>query len=117
MDLEKLERRIGVQFRNKGLLTRAMRHSSFANERQMGALESNERLEFLGDAVLELVTSEFLYEQYPQMEEGDATKMRASIVCEPSLAFCARAIPLGDYILLGKGEEASGGRQRASITS
>ncbi|MCC8163279.1 MAG: ribonuclease III [Lachnospiraceae bacterium] len=117
MDLEKLERRISVQFRDKELLAHAMRHSSFANEHQMGARGSNERLEFLGDAVLELVTSEFLYEQYPQMEEGDATKMRASIVCEPSLAFCAKEIPIGDYIQLGRGEEVSGGRQRASITS
>ena len=83
----------------------------------MGRLNCNERLEFLGDAVLELATSEFLYERYPQMPEGDATKTRASIVCEQSLSFCARSLALGSYILLGKGEAASGGRERASITS
>ena len=94
-----------------------MCHSSYANERNMGRLKSNERLEFLGDAVLELITSEFLYKSFPQMPEGEATKTRASIVCEQSLAFCARSIGLGAYILLGRGELASGGRERPSITS
>lgn len=115
--LKELEDRIGYHFRDYELLHRAMSHSSYANERHMGRLQCNERLEFLGDAVLELVTSEFLYEQYPQMPEGDATKTRASIVCEQSLAFCAKSISLEKYILLGKGEELSGGRQRPSITS
>ncbi|MDO4261249.1 MAG: ribonuclease III [Eubacteriales bacterium] len=115
--LTKLEEKIGYRFADKGLLRQAMSHSSYVNERHMGKLRSNERLEFLGDAVLELVTSEHLYRHFPQMPEGDATKMRASIVCEQTLAFCARAIPLGDYILLGRGEESSGGRARASITS
>ncbi len=94
-----------------------MCHSSYANDRHMGRLKCNERLEFLGDAVLELVTSEFLYEKYPEMPEGDATKTRASIVCEQSLAFCAKSISLGSYIMLGKGEKVSGGRERPSITS
>ena len=115
--LTELEQKIGYQFKDKGLLKHAMSHSSYANERHMGKLKSNERLEFLGDAVLELVTSEYLFHTYPTMPEGDATKMRASIVCEQTLAFCAKAIPLGDYILLGRGEEISGGRTRASITS
>ncbi len=112
-----LEEKIGYHFQDQGLLRHAMCHSSYANERNMGRLKSNERLEFLGDAVLELITSEFLYESFPQMPEGDATKTRASIVCEQSLAFCARSIGLGAYILLGRGELASGGRERPSITS
>lgn len=115
--LRELEGRIGYRFRDFGLLRLAMCHSSYANERHLGRLHCNERLEFLGDAVLELATSEFLYEKYPQMPEGDATKTRASIVCEQSLAFCAESIPLGKYILLGKGEEVTGGRERPSITS
>ena len=115
--LKELEEKIGYTFHDKDLLEQAMRHSSYANEHHMGRLQSNERLEFLGDAVLELTTSEYLYEKFPEMPEGDATKTRASIVCEQSLAFCAKSIPLGDYILLGKGEELSGGRLRASITS
>ena len=115
--LKELEEKIGYTFHDKDLLEQAMRHSSYANEQHMGRLRSNERLEFLGDAVLELTTSEYLYEKFPEMPEGDATKTRASIVCEQSLAFCAKSIPLGDYILLGKGEELSGGRLRASITS
>ncbi len=112
-----LEEKIGYHFQDQGLLRHAMCHSSYGNERNMGRLKSNERLEFLGDAVLELITSEFLYESFPQMPEGDATKTRASIVCEQSLAFCARSIGLGAYILLGRGELASGGRERPSITS
>lgn len=93
--LTELEQKIGYQFKDKGLLKHAMSHSSYANERHMGKLKSNERLEFLGDAVLELVTSEYLFHTYPTMPEGDATKMRASIVCEQTLAFCAKAIRWG----------------------
>lgn len=115
--LRELESTIGYQFQDFQLLCQAMCHSSYANERHLGRLRCNERLEFLGDAVLELVTSEFLYEKYPQMPEGDATKTRASIVCEQSLAYCAACISLGKYIMLGRGEEASGGRVRPSITS
>ncbi len=115
--LKELEQKIGYQFRDFSLLQRAMCHSSYANERHLGRLQCNERLEFLGDAVLELATSEFLYEKYPQMPEGDATKTRASIVCEQSLAYCASVLSLGKYILLGKGEEVTGGRERPSITS
>jgi len=112
-----LEEKIGYHFRDPALLQQAMCHSSYANERHMGRLKCNERLEFLGDAVLELATSEFLYEHFPKMPEGDATKTRASIVCEQSLAFCARGLSLGSYILLGRGELISGGRERPSITS
>lgn len=115
--LGELENKIGYHFQDYELLHRAMSHSSYANEQHLGRLNCNERLEFLGDAVLELATSEYLYETYPQMPEGDATKTRASIVCEQSLAFCAKSISLEKYILLGKGEELSGGRQRPSITS
>lgn len=115
--LKELEERIGYRFQKFELLRQALCHSSYANERHMGRLCCNERLEFLGDAVLELTISEFLYEKYPQMPEGEATKTRASIVCEQSLAFCAASISLGKYILMGKGEESSGGRDRPSITS
>jgi len=115
--LKELEEKIGYQFKDFMLLHQAMSHSSYTNEKHLSRLNCNERLEFLGDAVLELVSSEFLYKTYPQMPEGDATKMRASLVCEQSLAICAKQISLGKYILLGRGEDASGGRKRASITS
>lgn len=115
--LKELEARIGYKFQDVSLLERALRHSSFTNEKRMPKQECNERLEFLGDAVLELVSSEFLFKEYPKVSEGELTKTRASMVCEPSLAFCARDIDLGKYLLLGKGEEATGGRQRDSVTS
>ena len=115
--LKELQQKIDYQFKDENLLFTALTHSSYANEHKLHKIHHNERLEFLGDAVLELTTSEYLYEKFPEMPEGDATKTRASIVCEQSLAFCAKSIPLGDYILLGKGEELSGGRLRASITS
>lgn len=115
--LKELEARIGYEFQDVSLLERALRHSSFTNEKRMPKQECNERLEFLGDAVLELVSSEFLFKEYPKVSEGELTKTRASMVCEPSLAFCARDIDLGKYLLLGKGEEATGGRQRDSVTS
>lgn len=115
--LMKLEPAIGYQFKNKGLLEQAMTHSSYANERHKNKLECNERLEFLGDAVLEIVSSEFLYHKFKDMPEGDLTKTRASMVCEPTLAYCAAEIDLGSFLLLGKGEEATGGRNRNSIVS
>ena len=115
--LRELEERIGYRFRDASLLERALRHSSYTNEKRIPKEECNERLEFLGDAVLELVSSEFLFREYPKVSEGELTKTRASMVCEPSLAFCARDIELGKYLLLGKGEEATGGRQRESVTS
>lgn len=112
-----LEARIGYRFSDRKLLTRAMTHRSYANEHRLGKLECNERLEFLGDSVLEVVSSDFLYHKYPEKPEGDLTKIRASIVCEPTLAYCAEEIELGGYLLLGKGEESTGGRGRASVVS
>ncbi len=98
-------------------LKKAMVHSSYANEMHLPKYNCNERLEFLGDAVLELISSEFLFFDESRMQEGDLTKLRASMVCEPALAFCARQLNLGEYLLLGKGEEATGGRKRESVPS
>ncbi len=114
---EELESRIGYSFKNKELLRQALTHSSYANERKKAGVRDYERLEFLGDAVLELVSSDFLYHKNPDMPEGKLTKKRASLVCEPALAECARDIELQKYILLGKGEEQTGGRDRDSIIS
>ncbi len=116
-DLKKLEKIAGYQFQNPELLRQALTHSSYANEKKMGKNKSNERLEFLGDAVLELISSEFLFSKHPDIAEGELTKKRASMVCEPSLAMSARDIHLQEFILLGKGEEFTGGRERDSITS
>lgn len=115
--LKELEKKIGYTFQKKELLQKAMTHSSYTNEKHMKKQDCNERLEFLGDAVLELTTSEALFFDNPSMPEGELTKTRASIVCEPALAFVAKELMLGSYLLLGKGEEATGGRQRDSITS
>ena len=115
--LEELQDKIGYRFQNTDLLKQARTHSSFANEQKINKLKDYERLEFLGDAVLELVSSEFLFRENPQMPEGQLTKLRASMVCEPALAYCAKDIDLGSYILLGRGEEYTGGRYRSSITS
>lgn len=115
--LDVLEKKIGYHFHEKKLLERALTHSSFMNEQKINKYGDYERLEFLGDAVLEMVTSEFLYCSHPELPEGKLTKMRASMVCEPSLAFCARDINLGQFIRLGKGEESGGGRERDSIIS
>ncbi len=116
-DLEKLESLIGYEFKDKSLLKQALTHSSYANEQKINRSGDYERLEFLGDAVLEVISSEFLFHKYPDLPEGKLTKLRASMVCEPSLAICARDLDLGKFILLGKGEEATGGRNRESITS
>ena len=115
--LEQLEEKIGYCYKNKDLLRQALTHSSFANEQKINKSKNYERLEFLGDAVLELVSSEFLYMNNPDMPEGKLTRMRASMVCEPALAFCARDLELHEYIRLGKGEEITGGRHRDSIIS
>ena len=115
--LEELQDKIGYRFQNTELLKQALTHSSFANEQKINKLKDYERLEFLGDAVLELVSSEFLFRENPQMPEGQLTKLRASMVCEPALAYCAKDIDVGSYILLGRGEEYTGGRYRSSITS
>lgn len=115
--LQELQEKIGYQFREETLLKQALTHSSFANEQKINKLKNYERLEFLGDAVLELISSEFLYNENVDMPEGQLTRLRASMVCEPALAYCARDINLNSYILLGKGEEATGGRKRDSIVS
>lgn len=115
--IEKFEASIGYQFSDIKMLKQALTHSSFSNEKRFDKLENNERLEFLGDAVLELVASEFIFTKNPQMQEGEMTRLRASLVCEPALAFCARELNLGTYVLLGKGEAATGGRERDSILS
>ena len=115
--ISELEEVIGYHFNQKQLLKHAMTHSSYANEKRWEKTRNNERLEFLGDAVLELVTSDFLYQKHLKMPEGELTKKRAGLVCEPSLAYCAEEICLGEYLLLGKWEEATGGRFRPSVTS
>lgn len=114
---KELEEKIGYHFKDQSLLKQALTHSSFSNEQKVNKQKNYERLEFLGDAVLEMASSKFFYLQHPEMAEGQLTKLRSSMVCEPALAFCARDIELGKYILLGKGEEATGGRERDSITS
>ncbi|MCR4611208.1 MAG: ribonuclease III [Lachnospiraceae bacterium] len=115
--IEELQSVIDYKFKDKSLIVKALTHSSYANEMHMGKLHDNERLEFLGDAVLEIVTSRFLYLNYPSYAEGDLTKLRASLVCEPTLAYCTKAIDLGKYIMLAHGEEKCGGRNRNSILS
>ena len=116
-EMEQLEQTIGYTFHNKKLLRQALTHSSYANEKKLGKLGCNERLEFLGDAVLELISSDVLYTRFPKIPEGELTKKRASLVCEPSLAYCARQFDLPKYLLLGRAEEMTGGRMRDSIVS
>lgn len=115
--LRRLEEKIQYCFRDQTLLRQALTHSSFSNEQKINRYPDYERLEFLGDAVLELVSSDYMFHENPRMSEGELTKRRSSIVCEPALAFCARQIGLERFILLGKGEEATGGRKRDSIIS
>lgn len=115
--MENLQKEIKYEFRQEGLLKQALTHSSYANEHHLDKLYNNERLEFLGDAVLELVSSDVLYRQFPKMQEGQLSKKRASLVCEPALAYCARQISLGQYLRLGHGEDLNGGRERDSILS
>lgn len=114
-EFTELESTIDYKFNNKNHLRLALTHSSYANEKHMAANAYNERIEFLGDAVLELVTSEYLYKNYSDMKEGDMSKLRASLVCEQSLSTSARSIDLGSFLLLGKGEDATNGRERNSI--
>ncbi|WP_080846482.1 ribonuclease III [Cytobacillus gottheilii] len=105
----------GIIFRNEKLLKQAFTHSSYVNEHRRKPYEDNERLEFLGDAVLELTVSKFLYIKYPMMSEGELTKLRAAVVCEPSLVAFANELSFGELILLGKGEEMTGGRSRPAL--
>lgn len=115
--LAQFEETIGYTFKNKNLLKNALTHSSYANEMHWNYEANNERLEFLGDAVLELVSSDYIYENNEKMVEGKMTKMRASLVCEMSLAQSAREIHLGDFLYLGRGERHMGGANRDSILS
>ncbi|HHX56601.1 MAG TPA: ribonuclease III, partial [Clostridiales bacterium] len=111
---EDFESVVKYQFKNKQLLTEALSHSSYANEKKKSR-NSNERLEFLGDSVLSVVVSQYLFEHFSHLPEGELTKIRASLVCEKSLHGFAKQINLGDYLLLGRGEEHTGGRVRPSI--
>jgi ribonuclease-3 len=106
---------IGILFEDERLLKQAFTHSSYVNEHRRKPSEDNERLEFLGDAVLELTVSQFLFKKYPLMSEGELTKLRAAIVCEPSLVTLANELSFGSLILLGKGEEMTGGRERPAL--
>lgn len=112
--MDGLEERLGYKFNNINLLKNALTHSSYANEVR-GGFSSNERLEFLGDSVLSIVVSDYIYKHYPSMPEGELTKLRASLVCEKSLCAFSRELELGNYLMLGKGEEKGGGRERDSI--
>ena len=113
--IEQLEKRLGVTFANPNLLLQALTHRSYLNENKSHPVSHNERLEFLGDAVLELTVSRFLYENFPNVPEGELTKMRAAIVCEPSLVKFANQLKFGDFLLLGRGEEHTGGRNRPAL--
>lgn len=112
-----LQERIGYTFQCPDYLEQALTHSSFANEAKGSGRSDYERLEFLGDAVLELTVSDRLFQTMPKAREGEMTKLRASLVCEPTLSFCARGLELERYILLGRGEDMTGGRSRDSIIS
>lgn len=116
-NLDQLGKKIDYNFKDDHLLHRALTHSSYANENGLTKQDCNERLEFLGDAVLELVTSQYLFTKYPEKLEGQLTKQRAKMVCEPTLAKFAEYLALGKLIYLGKGEDNSGGRQRSSLLS
>ena len=113
--MQKLEAKIGYTFQNQELLTTALTHSSYANERHSEHSQSYERLEFLGDSILGYVTAEFLYRHEPRLPEGRMTRLRAELVCEQSLHQVAQRLGLGAYMRLGRGEEHTGGRERPSI--
>ncbi len=113
--MKELQKKLGYAFKNPSLLSEALNHSSYANEHRAQGIQSNERLEFLGDSVLGFVTAEFLFELHQDLPEGDLTRQRAALVCEQSLHEVAKELHLGKYLKLGKGEDAGGGRTRASI--
>lgn len=112
--MKSLEEKLQYSFKNKKLLINALTHSSYANETRDG-ISSNERLEFLGDSVLSIIVSEYIYKQFSNLPEGELTKLRASLVCEKSLCSFSKELNLGEHLRLGKGEEKGGGRDRASI--
>ena len=113
--IKDLEAAIGYRFHNISLLQNALTHSSYANERWHNSLASNERLEFLGDSILGMVVADYLYNHFQDRPEGELTRMRADMVCEKTLAAVANRVNLGQHLLLGHGEEQSGGRKRESI--
>ncbi|MFN7250874.1 MAG: ribonuclease III [Anaerobacillus sp.] len=115
LKFEKLLEKLELHFNNEKLIIQAFTHSSYVNEHRIRPFDDNERLEFLGDAVLELAVSQYLYKKYETMSEGEMTKLRAAIVCEPSLAKFAIDLAFGDIVLLGKGEEMTGGRERPAL--
>ena len=114
---QEIESKLNYSFKEKNYLLRALTHSSYSNENQKEKLKNNERLEFLGDSVLGLIISEYLFSHYSNLEEGQLTKIRAKIVCEASLGEASRNLKLGEYMLFGRGEELTGGRERTSILS
>ena len=113
--MKKLEEKLGYVFHDKELMLHALTHSSYANEHRSAGLTSNERLEFLGDSVLGMVVADYLFRIHGNMPEGELTRTRAALVCEGSLHEVAKTLGLGDYLRLGKGEDAGGGRTRPSI--
>lgn len=115
MDLSRLEQLLGFRFRNRSVLEESLRHSSFVNEHPRPGLRNNERLEFLGDAVLNMIVGHLLMDHYPDMPEGELSRLRANLVNERQLARVARGIHLGDFLCLGRGEDQSRGRQKKSI--
>ncbi len=114
--MESIQQKIGYRFKNTALLYEALSHSSFANENKK-TRKSNERLEFLGDSVLSIIVSDYIFKHFTHIPEGELTKLRASLVCETSLYDFSKKISLGEHIFLGKGEEMTGGRERPSIVS
>ena len=110
-----LKEKFDISFKNEALLVEAMIHSSYANEHKEMKGIYNERIEFLGDAVLELTISDWLFRQFPHFQEGQLTKLRAQIVCEDSLSLLAKECSLNEYLLLGKGETLSGGREKPAV--
>lgn len=114
-DLSSLENKIEYSFKNKAILKEALSHSSYTNEKKISGGRCYERLEFLGDSILEFVSSDFLFRKYPDAREGELSRHRAALVCEKALSSCARKLDLGSYLFLGKGEAMGGGAQKDSI--
>lgn len=115
--MEDLQKKIGYKFKNNDLLLEALTHSSYANDNKIKHINSNERFEFLGDSVLSVVVSDYIFINFPQLPEGELTRLRSSLVCEKSLFEFAKKINLGDYLFLGKGERNNHGAERPSILS
>lgn len=115
INFKEFEKLINYEFTNKDFMNEALTHSSYANEKKYKKCKHNERLEFLGDSVLGVIISDYLFNNYPDLPEGELTKTRAKIVCETTLSYCAKSISLGHFLLLGKGEDATGGRERQSL--